>query len=350
MVGIHFWMIFCIVKQFEWVSRQSSEDDPDSAVTTTDPNLPSPLQLQRQRQQRQTVRKVGQVFYVLMIIVMILNGCWYFQVCSDESDTAATLDQPAPSVPAENLANQKVEMIDDEGQCFDEEVVPELEDYSTSSTSSSKFAKNRETPKMQRINWRNWLSSIILFFWGLDLYWYSINHLHNNGALSASIKPVGSIRSISEKSENAVLVRDGIYAYCRHPAYFALLLQFMAMSLHTYRPIKNILPLLLLVVSFTYFIVFRIPEEERQLKETFGNSWISYKRSTTSNCCSSGCVGAIRGIISYFYHLFDPTIETFQPTQSVQSVQNSPIHKLSNSNISTADKIEHSESVDKLQS
>lgn len=250
MVGIYFWMIFCIIKQFAWIPFNSVNSAYNISATVD---------------KVERTRKVGQVFYVLVIVVTILSGCWYFQVCQEESDAAAL----------------SVDTIN---------------------------------PKVKRINWRNWPTSIFFFFVGLDFYWYSINYLHKN--------------------ESQVLVRSGIYSCCRHPAYFSLLLQFMAMSLHTYRPARNILSLLLLTLSCTYFIVFRIPEEERHLKTKFGASWTAYKRSTTNNCGSG-----IRGILSYFYHLFDPT---------AQIAQNSPTHKLLSADATVGD-VEHSESLDDVK-
>lgn len=288
MVGIYFWMIFCIIKQFFHIPFNTFSNS--NNVETV-------------HKQVEDIRKVGQVFYALVIVVIILSGYWYFQVCREESEAAAlSVDQPDVS----NTINAKV----------------------------------------KRINWKNWLSSIFFFFVGLDLYWYSINYLYDNKNTNNTADDISPTEDSKNPAPTQILVRSGIYAYCRHPAYFSLLLQLAAMSLHTYRPARNILSLLLLVLSFTYFIVFRIPEEDRQLKQTFGASWTTYKRSTTnksSNCCNAG---GIRGIVSYFSHLFDPTKETFQPTQSVQS---SPTYKLVNSDISTANKIQHSESADKLQ-
>jgi len=77
-----------------------------------------------------------------------------------------------------------------------------------------------------------------------------------------------------QKTEDHMLVTDGIYGYLRHPGYAGTIFIFLGASLTT----GNILSFVLvtLLILFVYF--YRIHVEEKMLVEIFGEQYIVYKK------------------------------------------------------------------------
>ena len=77
-----------------------------------------------------------------------------------------------------------------------------------------------------------------------------------------------------KKTENHMLVTNGIYKYLRHPGYAGTIFIFLGASLTTGNTLSFFLVTLLIL--FTY--LYRIHVEEKMLVEIFGEQYIVYKK------------------------------------------------------------------------
>jgi protein-S-isoprenylcysteine O-methyltransferase Ste14 len=92
-----------------------------------------------------------------------------------------------------------------------------------------------------------------------------------------SAKALGANWSlVARMREEHQLVRDGPFARMRHPIYFAMLLLLMALSIG----LGHIWGLVAAIPLFVVGTVIRIREEERLLRQQFGDAYDSYARET----------------------------------------------------------------------
>jgi len=77
-----------------------------------------------------------------------------------------------------------------------------------------------------------------------------------------------------QKTDNHVLVTDGIYKYLRHPGYAGTIFIFLGASLTTGSILSFVLVTLLILLTYLY----RIHVEEKMLVKIFGEQYIVYKK------------------------------------------------------------------------
>jgi len=73
--------------------------------------------------------------------------------------------------------------------------------------------------------------------------------------------------------EGHQLKKDGLYAFLRHPSYFASLLSFIGFGLS----LNNWISLILVVAAIVTVFILRIKVEEKVLTEQFGEEYINYR-------------------------------------------------------------------------
>jgi protein-S-isoprenylcysteine O-methyltransferase Ste14 len=78
--------------------------------------------------------------------------------------------------------------------------------------------------------------------------------------------------------EEHVLVQRGLYKYVRHPSYTGLLCEFIGLGIY----FGTWVSLIIIVVPFTFAIIYRIRCEEAVLLEKFAKQYKDYKASTKS--------------------------------------------------------------------
>lgn len=76
--------------------------------------------------------------------------------------------------------------------------------------------------------------------------------------------------------QNHQLKKDGLYAYLRHPSYFASLLSFIGVGI----TLNNWVSLLVIVFAMLAAFINRMQIEERALIEHFGSEYLKYKKNT----------------------------------------------------------------------
>lgn len=92
-----------------------------------------------------------------------------------------------------------------------------------------------------------------------------------------SAKALGANWSlVARMREEHQLVRDGPFARMRHPIYFAMLLLLMALSIG----LGHIWGLVAAMPLFLAGTIIRIREEERLLRQQFGDAYDKYARET----------------------------------------------------------------------
>ena len=92
-----------------------------------------------------------------------------------------------------------------------------------------------------------------------------------------SAKALGANWSLVARTrEEHQLVRDGPFARRRHPIYFAMLLLLIALSIG----LGHIWGLIAAIPLFVGGTLIRIREEERLLRQQFGDAYDSYARET----------------------------------------------------------------------
>ena len=92
-----------------------------------------------------------------------------------------------------------------------------------------------------------------------------------------SAKALGANWSlVARMREEHQLVRDGPFARMRHPIYFAMLLLLIALSIG----LGHIWGLIAAIPLFVVGTLIRIREEERLLRQQFGDAYDSYARET----------------------------------------------------------------------
>ena len=92
-----------------------------------------------------------------------------------------------------------------------------------------------------------------------------------------SAKALGANWSLVARTrEEHQLVRDGPFARMRHPIYFAMLLLLIALSIG----LGHIWGLIAAIPLFVVGTLIRIREEERLLRQQFGDAYDSYARET----------------------------------------------------------------------
>ena len=92
-----------------------------------------------------------------------------------------------------------------------------------------------------------------------------------------SAKALGANWSLVARTrEEHQLVRDGPFSRLRHPIYFAMLLLLMALSIG----LGHIWGLVAALPLFLGGTIIRIREEERLLRQQFGDAYDSYARET----------------------------------------------------------------------
>ncbi|HET9146071.1 MAG TPA: isoprenylcysteine carboxylmethyltransferase family protein [Sphingomicrobium sp.] len=92
-----------------------------------------------------------------------------------------------------------------------------------------------------------------------------------------SAKALGANWSlVARMREEHQLVREGPFARMRHPIYFAMLLLLIALSIG----LGHIWGLIAAIPLFVVGTLIRIREEERLLRQQFGDAYDSYARET----------------------------------------------------------------------
>ena len=76
------------------------------------------------------------------------------------------------------------------------------------------------------------------------------------------------------QNEHKIII-EGPYKYIRHPIYSAMMVWSIGIGLFT----ANIL-FIVLVLTFFVFFVARVPKEEKMMIDTFGDTYVQYKKST----------------------------------------------------------------------
>lgn len=76
--------------------------------------------------------------------------------------------------------------------------------------------------------------------------------------------------------EEHTLKKDGLYAYFRHPSYFASLLSFTGFGIS----VNNWLSLLIIVTAIIAAFSIRVKVEEKVLVEQFGSEYAEYQKNT----------------------------------------------------------------------
>lgn len=108
-------------------------------------------------------------------------------------------------------------------------------------------------------NWTGWLGTIV-FGLAIALFWRSHTDLGQNWSASLEVR------------EDHALVENGVYRYIRHPMYAAFWLWGIAQALLLHNWICGISYL----VSFLPMYLFRVPQEEQMMLDTFGEQYQQY--------------------------------------------------------------------------
>ena len=78
------------------------------------------------------------------------------------------------------------------------------------------------------------------------------------------------------EAEDHTLVTNGIYRYIRHPGYLSDLLIFIGLAL----AMGNLIPIIIIPLTFAAAYAYRIRTEEKMLIEIFGSQYEEYKKSS----------------------------------------------------------------------
>lgn len=78
------------------------------------------------------------------------------------------------------------------------------------------------------------------------------------------------------ETENHTLVTNGIYQYIRHPGYLSDLLIFIGIAL----AMSNLIPIVIIPVTFAPAYIYRIHVEEKMLIEIFGEQYRKYQQTS----------------------------------------------------------------------
>ena len=78
------------------------------------------------------------------------------------------------------------------------------------------------------------------------------------------------------KTNEHILITNGIYHYVRHPGYLSNFLIFIGTSLG----MKNIITIIVVPVLFIPAYMYRIYTEEKMMLEIFGEKFIEYRKNT----------------------------------------------------------------------
>lgn len=108
-------------------------------------------------------------------------------------------------------------------------------------------------------DWTGWLGTSV-FGLAISLFWRSHTDLGQNWSASLEVR------------EDHALVEKGIYRYIRHPMYAAFWLWGIAQALLLHNWICG----LSYLVSFLPMYLFRVPQEEQMMMDTFGEQYQEY--------------------------------------------------------------------------
>ena len=108
-------------------------------------------------------------------------------------------------------------------------------------------------------DWTGWLGTSV-FGLAIALFWRSHTDLGQNWSASLEVR------------EDHALVEKGIYRYIRHPMYAAFWLWGIAQALLLHNWICG----LSYLVSFLPMYLFRVPQEEQMMMDTFGEQYQEY--------------------------------------------------------------------------
>ncbi|WP_189523466.1 protein-S-isoprenylcysteine O-methyltransferase [Nostoc sp. PA-18-2419] len=112
-------------------------------------------------------------------------------------------------------------------------------------------------------NWTGWLGTIV-FGLAIALFWRSHTDLGQNWSASLEIR------------DEHTLVENGVYQYIRHPMYAAFWLWGIAQALLLHNWICG----LSYLVSFLPMYLFRVPQEEQMMLDTFKQQYQQYMTRT----------------------------------------------------------------------
>lgn len=112
-------------------------------------------------------------------------------------------------------------------------------------------------------NWSGWLGAIV-FGLAIALFWRSHADLGQNWSASLEVR------------DNHALVEKGIYRYIRHPMYAAFWLWGIAQALLLHNWICG----LSYLISFLPMYLYRVPQEEQMMLDTFGEQYRQYIERT----------------------------------------------------------------------
>jgi protein-S-isoprenylcysteine O-methyltransferase Ste14 len=108
------------------------------------------------------------------------------------------------------------------------------------------------------------LAGVVSFVAGLWLFYRSHVDLGTNWSITLQVR------------EHHRLITHGIYKHVRHPMYLALFLYSLGQAL----VLPNWLAGPSYLVTFGLLFVFRLPDEERMMLETFGDEYAKYMMKT----------------------------------------------------------------------
>jgi protein-S-isoprenylcysteine O-methyltransferase len=106
--------------------------------------------------------------------------------------------------------------------------------------------------------------ALILLAGGILIRWHAILTLGRFFTVNVAVQSGHNI------------VRSGLYSRLRHPAYTGLMLSFLGLGV----AMGNWLSLAVIVFPISAALLYRIHIEERLLRETFGEEYVEYSRTT----------------------------------------------------------------------
>lgn len=100
---------------------------------------------------------------------------------------------------------------------------------------------------------------------GISFGWFLLIHFNMGKAWSSQ----------PEALKDHILVQSGMFKFCRHPMYTGFLYHTVPISLLT---LNWFVTLSWLIFVVYYFLIVRIPVEERILMDVFGSQYHDYRR------------------------------------------------------------------------
>jgi protein-S-isoprenylcysteine O-methyltransferase Ste14 len=105
---------------------------------------------------------------------------------------------------------------------------------------------------------------LILMLGGIAVRWHAILTLGRFFTVDVAVR-----------SDHRI-VRSGLYSRIRHPAYTGLMMTFLGLGVS----LQNWLSVGVIVLPISAALLYRIRVEERLLRETFGEEYVEYSRTT----------------------------------------------------------------------